>query len=83
MTQQHAAACRCFTPEDACRWALGAYYAASRELDPPAGEPWIDPATGVAWSSPACFVENFVQHLTLRVYSEAMPKGPDEALSSC
>jgi len=48
------AACRFFTPEDVVRWALAAYYGASRDIEPPAGEPWIDPESG-SWATPAAF----------------------------
>lgn len=48
-----AAACRFFSAEEACRWALAAYYGASRDVEPPSGVPFVD--DGVQWSSPAYF----------------------------
>lgn len=49
------AACRFFTPEDVVRWALAAYYGASRDVEPPPGVPWLDPEFGQSWASPASF----------------------------
>ena len=53
MKYDSPAACRFFTPDDAVRWALAAYYGASRRLHPPLGESFID-GDG-RWSSPATF----------------------------
>lgn len=50
-----AAACRIFSAEDCIRWALAAYYGASRDIEPPPGEPW-DGESG-PWSSPALFID--------------------------
>lgn len=76
-----AAACRCFTAEDACRLALGAYYAASRDIEPPPGEPWDD-GSG-PWAGPAEFVEAFLHQVARRVYVETMRQGLDLQTGSC
>lgn len=57
MKTDYAAQCRFFTAEDACRIALQAYYAATRHLEPPPGEPWM--IDGTPWSSATDFVEAF------------------------
>lgn len=71
-----AAACRCFTAEDALRYALAAYYAASADVEPPEGEPFIG-AEGVPYAGPAEFVEFFLQQVSRRVYSRALRAGID------
>lgn len=70
-----AAACRCFTAEDACRLALGAYYAAGRAIEPPAGEPWDD-GSG-PWASARDFVDAFLVQVAARVYRDALLAGVD------
>lgn len=47
------ASCRFFSPDDAVRWALAAYYGASRALTPPPGEAFIQER--VPWATPASF----------------------------
>lgn len=47
------AACQFFTPEDAARWALAAYYGAARDIRPPKGEPWL--CEFGPWATPAAF----------------------------
>jgi len=76
MTRQidPAAASRCFTAEDACRYALAAYYAACADIEPPKGEPWLD-EDGEAWASPGDFVEMFLRQVGIKVYREAVAAG--------
>lgn len=60
-----AAACRFFSAEDACCLALQAYFVASREIEPPEGEPWaID---GQPYASATDFAEVFVREVRARV----------------
>jgi hypothetical protein len=64
------AACRFFTPDDAVRWALQAYYGACRDVVPPKGQPWL--AEGVAWSSPACWGDAVVTRFMAAVVAAAI-----------
>lgn len=68
-------ACRFFTPDDALRWALQAYYGASRHVVPPEGEPWFQ--DGSAWSSPACWglevVSRFIELATAAAIDARVP----------
>lgn len=69
----HAAACRFFTPEDACRLALAAYYGASRDIEPPAGESWV--VDGMIWSSTCDFAAAFLTRVEREIFSIAAEKG--------
>jgi hypothetical protein len=66
MKIDHAAQCRFFTAADACRVALQAYYAASRHLVPPNGEPWYD-ESGAPWASCTDFADAFNGELQARI----------------
>jgi hypothetical protein len=57
MKTDYAAQCRFFSAEDACRIALQAYYAATRHLEPPPGEPWM--VDGDPFASATDFAEAF------------------------
>lgn len=65
METDHAAACRYFTPGDACRVALDAYRTAAANLTPPAGEPWM--LGGQPFASSADFADDFVAELVARL----------------
>lgn len=65
-----SASCRYFTADDALRFALAAYYAASQQMEPPLGEPWeID---GQPYASAADFADSFVQEICDRVSAAAL-----------
>lgn len=70
MKSDQVAACRFFSAEDVCRWALSAYYGASRALVPPNGEAFI--AEGCAWSSAACFAFDVHRRLTESMVAAAI-----------
>lgn len=65
METDHAAACRFFTPGDACRVALAAYRAAAERLTPPFGGPWF--VEGLPFAAPADFADDFVAELVAQV----------------
>ena len=65
MEIDHAAACRFFTPGDACRLALAAYHAAAAGLLPPVGQPWV--IDGESYATPADFVDAFADELAARL----------------
>ncbi len=69
----HAAACRFFSPEDACRVALAAYYAASASNEPPLGEPWS--VDGATWDDGTGFFEYFIEHVARKVTEDALRRG--------
>jgi hypothetical protein len=69
-----AASCRCFSAEDACRHALAAYYAASREIEPPPGEPFESPESG-PYAGPTDFVDAFLRQVAERIYGGALEAG--------
>jgi hypothetical protein len=69
MKPDPAAQCRFFSAEDACRFALAAYYAASREIEPPPGEPWI--TEGAPWASGGDFADAFLEGVRDRVAAAA------------
>lgn len=66
MKTDYAAQCRFFTPEDACRIALQAYYTATRHITPPPGETWFD-EDGSPWASATDFAEAFSGELQARI----------------
>lgn len=65
METDHAAACRYFTPGDACRVAVEAYRAAAATLHPPTGEPWM--IDGQPYATPADFADGFMAELAARL----------------
>lgn len=65
MKPDHAAQCRFFTAEEACRIALQAYYAAARRIEPPAGEPWM--IDGEPYASASDFADAFNGELQARI----------------
>lgn len=60
-----SAPCRFFSAEDACRFALQAYYAASRDVEPPPGEPFM--IDGQPYSSASDFADAFCQQIADRL----------------
>lgn len=65
MRNDPAAPCRFFSAEDACRLALQAYFVASREIEPPKGEPWL--MEGMPYASAQDFADVFVREVRARV----------------
>lgn len=70
MKTDHAAACRFFSAEDACRFALAAYFAASAEIQPPKGEPWI--LEGAPYATAGDFADAFMDQVRDRVAAAAL-----------
>jgi hypothetical protein len=66
MKTDHVAQCRFFTPEDACRIALQAYYTATKRITPPPGETWFA-EDGSPWASATDFAEAFSGELQARL----------------
>jgi hypothetical protein len=75
-----AAACRYFTADDAIRFALAAYYAASLSIEPPSGEPWL--IDGQPYASASDFADAFVQEVADRVsaaaYAASLPRSASD-----
>lgn len=65
METDHAAACRFFTPGDACRLVLAAYRAAVLDLAPPPGEPWM--VDGEPYAAPSDFADSFLGQVAARL----------------
>lgn len=65
METDPAAACRYFTPGDACRLALDAYRTAAANLVPPFRQPWM--LHGQPWATPTDFADDFVAELVARL----------------
>lgn len=65
MKTDPAAACRFFTPGDACRAALAAYRAATECLRPPFGHPWL--IDGQPFATASDFADNFVAEIVAQV----------------
>jgi hypothetical protein len=65
METDHAAACRFFTPGDACRIALAAYRAAAFDLVPPFGQPWM--LDGEPYATASDFVDAFAGEVAARL----------------
>lgn len=65
METDHAAACRYFTPGDACRIVLAAYRAAAFDLAQPPGEPWM--IDGEPYAGPSDFADSFVGEVAARL----------------
>lgn len=69
-----AASARFVGPAEVVQLALGAFYAASRDQEPPEGEPWlIDGAN--AWSGPEDFMDGLLRHMEARMRSAALATG--------
>lgn len=61
-------------PNDVVRLALGAYYAACRDIEPPPGEPFRDPVYG-PYSDRETLRETFLAEFYRRVHEFARSKG--------
>lgn len=73
------ASCRFVGPDEFVAMALAAYYAASRDLEPPEGEPWAytgDDVSGVAyWAGPEDFLAGLLHHVDQRLHGMAIDRG--------
>ncbi len=83
MKHDYAAACRFFSPEDACRFALAAYYAAGAEIEPPKGESWF--LEGAPYATGGDFADAFMDQLRDRVaaaaWSASVPRSGSESFA--
>lgn len=66
---------RWFDAEQALAWALQAYYAACRAIEPPAGGSFVDPLDGSLWASGGDFAHAFHSALTVRISRAAFARG--------
>jgi hypothetical protein len=82
MKTDHAAQCRFFSAEDAIRYALAAYYAAAKNIEPPQGEAWL--IDGQPYASASDFADVFVQEVADRVsaaaYAQRLPRSGGEII---
>lgn len=74
MKHDPVASVRWFAAEQALAWALQAYYAACRTVEPPAGRAFID-RDGSAWASRGEFLHAFHSALTVRLNLAAFARG--------
>jgi len=65
---------RWFGAEQALAWALQAYYAACKAIEPPPGESFLD-ANGEAWAGKGDFLHAFHSALTVRLNLAAFVRG--------
>lgn len=81
MKHDYAAECRFFKAEDACRMALAAYYAASADLEPPEGEPWVLEGSPYATASDfaLCFCQQIAERVSAIAYAQRL-RQPDSVL---
>lgn len=66
-------ACRFIRAEDFLALALKAYLAASRQMEPPAGEPWVE--AGATWADAEGFYDALRRGLTDRLRRAAVDAG--------
>lgn len=66
MKSDRGAVVRWFGAQEALTWALQAYYAACRSVEPPAGRASLE-AEGSAWASKGEFLHAFHSALTMRL----------------
>lgn len=81
MKTDHVAACRFFSAEDACRFALAAYFAAGAEIEPPPGEPWL--VGGAPYASAGDFADAFMDQVRDRVAAAAFASSVCRSGSEC
>jgi hypothetical protein len=81
MKHDLAASVRWFGAEQALAWALQAYYAACKDIEPPAGEPFVD-QHGDTWASKGDFLHAFHSALTARLNLAAFSHGDVPASGS-
>jgi hypothetical protein len=74
MKNDPAASVRWFGAEQAVTWALQAFYAACRDIEPPAGESWGGPESG-PWADKGGFLHAFHSALTWRLNLAAWRHG--------
>lgn len=74
MKHDPVASVRWFGAEQSLAWALQAYYAACRAVEPPPGQPFIDRG-GEAWASKGDFLHAFHSALTVRLNLAAYAAG--------
>jgi len=75
MKSDPVASIRWFGAEQALAWALQAYYAACREVQPPPGQSFVDPVDGSLWAGKGDFLHAFHSALTLRLCLAAFAQG--------
>jgi hypothetical protein len=80
MKHDPVASVRWFRAEQSLAWALQAYYAACRAVEPPPGQPFID-RDGEAWVSKGDFLHAFHSALTVPLSGSASEQlgWPDKA----
>lgn len=74
MKRSIVASLRWFSAEQALAWALQAYYAACREVEPPPGVPLVD-SDGSLWAGKGEFLHAFHSALTVRLSLAAFAHG--------
>lgn len=74
MKHDPVAPVRWFAAEQALAWALQAYYAACKAIEPPPGESFVD-QVGETWASKGDFLHAFHSALTARLNLAAYAAG--------
>ncbi|MDE2055567.1 MAG: hypothetical protein KGI62_12895 [Xanthomonadaceae bacterium] len=74
MKHDLVASVRWFGAEQVLAWALQAYYAACRQIEPPPGRSFVDP-DGETWASKGDFLQAFHSALTARLNLAAFSHG--------
>jgi len=74
MKSDPVASIRWFGAEQALAWALQAYYAACKAVEPPVGELFVD-RDGETWASKGDFLHAFHSALTVRLNLAAFARG--------
>jgi len=74
MKSDPVASVRWFGAEQALAWALQAYYAACKRIEPPSGEPFVG-QDGETWASKGDFLHAFHSALTARLNLAAFARG--------
>ena len=69
-----SASARFVGPAEFVQLALGAFYAASRDQEPPSGEVW-DAGDGWPWSGPEDFMDSLLRHMDARLCAAALATG--------
>lgn len=81
MKYDPVASVRWFGAEQSLAWALQAYYAACKAVEPPPGQPFVD-RDGEVWASKGDFLHAFHSALTARLSLAAFAHG-DVPHSGC
>lgn len=74
MKHDPVASVRWFGAEQALAWALQAYYAACKAVEPPPGQPFVG-ADGETWAGKGDFLHAFHSALTARLSLAAFVRG--------